>query len=113
MKSASGINIPRTLEEVCDPQHVALLVYDMQVGILSQIKNPEQITLQAGSDLGPFAQRSRFPETLRGKAVNVRSFSPKQTPQYFIKSRRQDLVPMERKPLLAGLDESRFWTIVH
>src|SRR5262249_18959693 len=39
-------SIPQTLEEVCDPQHVALLVYDMQVGILSQIKNPKQITLQ-------------------------------------------------------------------
>jgi biuret amidohydrolase len=46
MKSAFGINIPQTLEEVCDPQRIALLVYDMQVGILSQIKNPEQITQQ-------------------------------------------------------------------
>jgi nicotinamidase-related amidase len=33
-------------EKVCDPQHVALLVYDMQVGILSQIKNTEEITGQ-------------------------------------------------------------------
>ena len=46
MKKAYGPNIPQTLEEVCDPQRVALLVYDMQVGILSQIKSPEQITLQ-------------------------------------------------------------------
>ena len=46
MKTAHGLGIPETLEEVCDPQRVALLVYDMQVGILSQIKNPEQITLQ-------------------------------------------------------------------
>jgi len=46
MKSSYGINIPRTLEEVCDPQRVALLVYDMQVGILSQIKNAELITTQ-------------------------------------------------------------------
>src|SRR4029453_15774719 len=46
MKSAYGINIPRTLEEVCDPQRIALLVYDMQVGILSQLKNPEHITGQ-------------------------------------------------------------------
>jgi nicotinamidase-related amidase len=46
MKSAYGIKIPRTLEDVCDPQRLAVLVYDMQVGILSQIKNPEQITLQ-------------------------------------------------------------------
>jgi biuret amidohydrolase len=46
MKNAYGINIPQTLQEVSDPKRVALLVYDMQVGILSQIKNPEQITLQ-------------------------------------------------------------------
>ena len=46
MKNIFGLSIPQTLEEVCDPQRLALLVYDMQVGILSQIKNPEQITLQ-------------------------------------------------------------------
>ncbi len=52
MKSAYGLNIPKTLEEVCDPQRVALLVYDMQVGILSQIKNPEEITGQVLKVLG-------------------------------------------------------------
>ena len=46
MKTVLGLRVPQTLEEVCDPRQVALLVYDMQVGILSQIKNPEQITLQ-------------------------------------------------------------------
>ena len=46
MKTAYGLGIPETLEEICDPNRVALLVYDMQVGILSQIKNSEQITLQ-------------------------------------------------------------------
>src|SRR5947207_15332926 len=46
MKTAYGLGIPETLEDVCDPNRVALLLYDMQVGILSQIKNPEQITLQ-------------------------------------------------------------------
>jgi biuret amidohydrolase len=46
MKSAYGLNIPQTLEEVCDPQRVALLVYDMQVGILSQIKNGDEVTSQ-------------------------------------------------------------------
>ncbi|CEF49071.1 unnamed protein product [uncultured bacterium] len=46
MKNILGLSIPQTLEEVCNPQRVALLVYDMQVGILNQIKNPEQITLQ-------------------------------------------------------------------
>jgi nicotinamidase-related amidase len=46
MKSAFGLNIPQTLEDVCDPQRIALLVYDMQVGILSQIKNADQVARQ-------------------------------------------------------------------
>ena len=37
MKNIFGLSIPQTLEEVCDPQRVALLVYDMQVGILTSM----------------------------------------------------------------------------
>ena len=33
MQRAYGLDVPRTLEEVCDPRRLALLVYDMQVGI--------------------------------------------------------------------------------
>jgi biuret amidohydrolase len=33
MKRAHGLSIPETLEEVCDPRLVALLVYDIQVGM--------------------------------------------------------------------------------
>lgn len=46
MIKAYGLDIPRTLEELCDPRRMALLVYDMQVGILSQIKNGEEITVR-------------------------------------------------------------------
>src|SRR5437879_10254198 len=46
MNRAYGLNIPQTLEEVCDPQRLALLVYDMEVGILSQIANPDKVTRQ-------------------------------------------------------------------
>jgi biuret amidohydrolase len=52
MKSVFGLNIPQTLEDVCHPQHVALLIYDMQVGILSQIKNADEITGQVLKVLG-------------------------------------------------------------
>ena len=52
MKKLYGLSVPQTLEEVCDPRRVALLVYDMQVGILSQIKNPEEITGQVLKVLG-------------------------------------------------------------
>jgi nicotinamidase-related amidase len=75
MKSAYGVSIPQTLEEVCDPQRVALLVYDMQIGILSQLKNPEQITLQvlkvltAARDAGVrvfFSRHLSLPKELMG-----------------------------------------------
>jgi nicotinamidase-related amidase len=36
MERAYGLEIPRTLEEVCDPRRLALLVYDMQEGIFAQ-----------------------------------------------------------------------------
>jgi len=43
MKQAFGIDIARTLEDVCNPTHLALLVYDMQVGIKSQVKEGDVI----------------------------------------------------------------------
>ena len=47
MKQAFGIAVPQTLEDVCDRSKLALLVYDMQVGIVSQLKNGEAVTAQA------------------------------------------------------------------
>jgi len=44
MQRAFGLNIPQTLEEVCDPARLALVVYDMQVGIVKQIANGPEIT---------------------------------------------------------------------
>ena len=37
MEHYRGMAIPTTVEQVCDPQRMALLVYDMQVGVLGQI----------------------------------------------------------------------------
>jgi biuret amidohydrolase len=44
MQRAFGLKIPQTLEEVCDPTQLALIVYDMQVGIVKQIENGGEIT---------------------------------------------------------------------
>jgi nicotinamidase-related amidase len=44
MKRAYGLDIPQTLEDVCDPERLALIVYDMQVGIVQQVENGQQIT---------------------------------------------------------------------
>ena len=46
MEHAYGLDIPRTLEDVCDPKKMALLVYDMQAGILSQIADAAPLTAQ-------------------------------------------------------------------
>ncbi len=37
MKNAFGLSIPQELSEVCTPSRCALILYDMQVGIVSQI----------------------------------------------------------------------------
>jgi nicotinamidase-related amidase len=62
MKRVQGLDIPQTLEEICDPQRMALVVYDMQIGILTQLGNPEAIV----------AKVSRVLEAAR--AVGVRIF---------------------------------------
>jgi nicotinamidase-related amidase len=46
MKRTNGLEIPESLEDVCDPRRMALLVYDMQAGICSQVKNGADITAQ-------------------------------------------------------------------
>jgi len=51
MKTTHGLSIPQTLEEVCDPQRLAFLIYDMQIGILSQIKNGGAVTRQVSKVL--------------------------------------------------------------
>jgi biuret amidohydrolase len=44
MKTAYGIEIPDTLRELVNPKRCALIVYDMQVGIVRQIKHGAAIT---------------------------------------------------------------------
>jgi biuret amidohydrolase len=43
MQNAFGLEIPESLEEACDPGRAALLVYDMQVGVLNQIARREEL----------------------------------------------------------------------
>lgn len=46
MKSVHGLTIPQTVSESCDPSRMALIIYDMQVGIVRQIPDGDKI-LQA------------------------------------------------------------------
>ena len=43
MEGYPRVDVPRTLEEACDPGRMALLVYDMQAGIASQLPNGDEI----------------------------------------------------------------------
>jgi biuret amidohydrolase len=72
---AYGLDIPRTLDEICDPKRMALLVYDMQVGVLRQIKHGAEITaavirvLHAARDTGIrviFCRHMSLPKELMG-----------------------------------------------
>jgi len=51
MKRAFGQDIPETLSEALDPARTALLVYDMQVGILRQLANGAHITSKVAAVL--------------------------------------------------------------
>src|SRR5256885_6044282 len=75
MQQVFGLRIPQSLEDVCDPMRLALIVYDMQVGIVKQIKNGQQITgkvlqvLQAARKAGVrvfFTRHMSLPKELMG-----------------------------------------------
>jgi biuret amidohydrolase len=44
LEPSFGLDIPRDLGDVCRPERMALIVYDMQVGIVSQIPTGAEIT---------------------------------------------------------------------
>jgi nicotinamidase-related amidase len=46
-----GLEIPQTLEEMCSPRKTALIVYDMQAGILSQLPDPSETVAQVAQIL--------------------------------------------------------------
>jgi nicotinamidase-related amidase len=75
MQQAFGLNIPQTLDDVCNPSSLALIIYDMQVGIVNQVKNGAEITarvqsvLQAARKVGMrvcFTRHLSLPKELMG-----------------------------------------------
>ena len=48
MKSIHGLNIPTSLKDLADPARLALVVYDVQVGIVSQIAGGDQVVARVG-----------------------------------------------------------------
>jgi biuret amidohydrolase len=44
MQHQRNLGIPETLAEACDPDRIALIVYDMQVGVVGQLADGPEIT---------------------------------------------------------------------
>jgi len=75
MQRAHGLQVPQSLEEVCDPRRLALIVYDMQVGIIDHIRDGAAVTanvsevLRAARDAGVrifFSRYMSLPNELMG-----------------------------------------------
>ncbi|MEU2872106.1 cysteine hydrolase [Streptomyces olivoreticuli] len=82
MDERSGLAVPRSLEEACDPPRLALLVYDMQVGILEQIGERDRVVSRVTEVVGA------------ARAAGVRT--------YFL---RHVTLPVE----LMGVSQLRMW----
>jgi nicotinamidase-related amidase len=48
MQHHRNLRIPDTLADVCDAEHIALLIYDMQVGTVGQLADGAQVTERVG-----------------------------------------------------------------
>jgi biuret amidohydrolase len=48
MQHHRKLRIPDSLAEACDPERMALVVYDMQVGVVSQLSDGPQVTERVG-----------------------------------------------------------------
>jgi biuret amidohydrolase len=59
MEHAHDLAIPKTLADALDPRRVALIVYDMQVGVVRQIEDGPQVTARV-VDVLEAARRARI-----------------------------------------------------
>ncbi len=128
MQKAFWPDIPRTLEAVCDPRRMALLVYDMQLGIVSQLPHGPEVTARVGEVLSAareggfrvfFSRHTSLPKELMGtfqlrqqmawqrleSAEEVRSPFPREAPQTRIVP---ELKPLESEAVSDKIAMSAF-----
>jgi nicotinamidase-related amidase len=128
MDHLNGLSVPESLAEVCRPDRLALLVYDMQVGILEQIGDRERVIRNVGEVLEAaraagvrtyFTRHVTLPVALMGVAQlrmwrtwqrvdrleDVRSPFPPDAPQTQIVP---EVAPTERDAVIDKLTLSAF-----
>ena len=128
MERHAGSQVPRSLEQACHPARMALLVYDMQAGIVTQLPNGPEIVarvrgvLEAAREGGfPvfFSRHTSLPKELMGtfqlrqamlwqrleSAQEVRSPFPREAPQTRIVP---ELEPLESEAVSDKITMSAF-----
>jgi nicotinamidase-related amidase len=122
VERAYGLEIPESLEDAVDPGRLALVVYDMQVGILRQIRRAEEVTanvlavLEASRKAGVrvvFTRHMSLPNELAGvfqlrmaKAWQRVASASEVTPWFLRDSPGFELIPeLQPKPTEAVLDK--------
>jgi biuret amidohydrolase len=61
MRRRSGLDIPETLEDACDPATMALIVYDMQDGVLRQLPDGGAEAVERVSQVLTAARAGGYP----------------------------------------------------
>ena len=120
--------VPRALEDVCDPRRMALLVYDMQVGIVSQLSDGAEITARVAEVLAAardggfpvfFSRHMSLPKELMGvsqlrqamawqrvdRAEDVEPWFPRDSPQVQIVP---ELAPLQSEAVSDKIAMSAF-----
>jgi nicotinamidase-related amidase len=128
MDRAFGLEIPATLDEVCHPSRTALIVYDMQVGIVSQIAAGRAIVervrqvLQAARDGGFrvfFTRHMSLPNDIAGvsqlrraktwqrldRAADTQPAFPRDSPQFQI---TPEIAPLPSEAIVDKITMSAF-----
>jgi nicotinamidase-related amidase len=61
MRPRSGLDVPETLEDACDPATMALIVYDMQAGVVGQLPDAGAEEIERVSRVLNAARAGGFP----------------------------------------------------
>jgi nicotinamidase-related amidase len=61
MPQGPGLDVPQTLEDACDPATMAVIVYDMQVGVLGQLPDGGAEAIQRVSQVLTAARVGGYP----------------------------------------------------
>ena len=128
MLRSFGIDIPRTLDEAISLDRTALLVYDMQIGIMSQMPDAEGVVgkvttvLQAAREVGLrtyFLRHMSLPKNLMGRFQTrqalawQRTDDPNEVAPWFLRDAPStqivpELAPLESEAVFDKLSMSAF-----